>query len=490
MVVDTDWDIDQYRTKFEPTDHWNLKKEFMETHKSLIEEDRLVCLAQVYANIELLGCKYPLPVFRQVQALSQGLGSTYKARRAGKLQRTFVGASDAAGAKARRDGTQAKFQTGLRCEENALERQRQRKPVRHADPQQELRSPKTASRRGDPSEPRPLCDVDEELKARRQTEDLLLEASVSAAKDGASKGRPEKKKRTSLKKKDSFRVKKACSPVETSQFFEDEKNEREKKGEEEEVFSSEKESVLEEKKVSVLDGATPTVFKKEGSPQVVESSVEENYSSSVHGKFSSLEVNETNEKMGLACEKSSFADDNKESSFADDNKENSFADDNKENSSADDNMNSSADDNKENSSADDTKENSFAADNKNSFADDNKENSFADNNTEKGSMEQRCTSESSVRKRVVREDPVDNMEVGAKLSKLGDKEACEAGAWQLDRSPVKDCGVSSTEVKKVDCALSPTEVQKVDCGLSPPASPVSTGSSDSQSSLGDFTMVQ
>ncbi|XP_018018459.1 partner of xrn-2 protein 1, partial [Hyalella azteca] len=97
MGVNTDWDIEQYRTKFEPLDHWNLKKEFMETHKSLIEEDRLVCLAQVYANIQLLGCKYPGPIFRQVQELGKGLGAQYHKKRAGKLQRTFVGAKDAAG---------------------------------------------------------------------------------------------------------------------------------------------------------------------------------------------------------------------------------------------------------------------------------------------------------------------------------------------------------------------------------------------------------
>lgn len=48
-----------------------------------------------------------------MQELAKGLGSNYRAKRAGKLQRTFVGAKDAAGAKARRDGTQAKFKKGF-----------------------------------------------------------------------------------------------------------------------------------------------------------------------------------------------------------------------------------------------------------------------------------------------------------------------------------------------------------------------------------------
>ena len=65
--ADTNWDIDQYRTRFEPQEHWDLKKEFMEAHKSLLEEERLICLAQVYVNVQLLGCRYPLEVMKQVR---------------------------------------------------------------------------------------------------------------------------------------------------------------------------------------------------------------------------------------------------------------------------------------------------------------------------------------------------------------------------------------------------------------------------------------
>lgn len=52
-----DWDIDSYRTHYESIEHWNLKRNFMEAYYGKIPEDRLVCLAQVYVNIELLGCR-------------------------------------------------------------------------------------------------------------------------------------------------------------------------------------------------------------------------------------------------------------------------------------------------------------------------------------------------------------------------------------------------------------------------------------------------
>ncbi len=46
------------RNKFEPEEQWELKKQFMETHKTLFSEDRVVCLAQVLVNMEILGTTY------------------------------------------------------------------------------------------------------------------------------------------------------------------------------------------------------------------------------------------------------------------------------------------------------------------------------------------------------------------------------------------------------------------------------------------------
>lgn len=57
MSVDTSWDIDSYRAAYESEEHWSLKREFLEAHKDRIPEARLICLAQVFVNIELLGCR-------------------------------------------------------------------------------------------------------------------------------------------------------------------------------------------------------------------------------------------------------------------------------------------------------------------------------------------------------------------------------------------------------------------------------------------------
>lgn len=52
-----DWDVDSYKTDHEPADHWQLRRSFMIAHKDRIPEDELVCLAQVFTNIEFLGCR-------------------------------------------------------------------------------------------------------------------------------------------------------------------------------------------------------------------------------------------------------------------------------------------------------------------------------------------------------------------------------------------------------------------------------------------------
>lgn len=51
------WDVEKYRTPYEPDDHWELRKAFMLAHKDRFSEDQLVCLAQVFTNVEFLGCR-------------------------------------------------------------------------------------------------------------------------------------------------------------------------------------------------------------------------------------------------------------------------------------------------------------------------------------------------------------------------------------------------------------------------------------------------
>lgn len=95
----TDWDVDYYKTEYESEEHWDLRRTFMEKHKSAFPEDELVCLAQVFTNVEFLGCKYPDETMRKVALLSQDVAKDFRNSRSSKLKRTFVGAADAAGAK-------------------------------------------------------------------------------------------------------------------------------------------------------------------------------------------------------------------------------------------------------------------------------------------------------------------------------------------------------------------------------------------------------
>lgn len=57
IMVDDSWDIEKYKTFYESDEHWELRKRFILTHKSDIPEDELVCLAQVFTNVEILGCR-------------------------------------------------------------------------------------------------------------------------------------------------------------------------------------------------------------------------------------------------------------------------------------------------------------------------------------------------------------------------------------------------------------------------------------------------
>ncbi|EFX86602.1 uncharacterized protein LOC124199771 [Daphnia pulex] len=97
--MDGDWDIEKYKNKFEPEEQWELKKQFMETHKTLFSEDRVVCLAQVLVNMEILGTTYPLETMKTVNELSVDIVGEFRERQKTRLQRTFVGAAAAANAK-------------------------------------------------------------------------------------------------------------------------------------------------------------------------------------------------------------------------------------------------------------------------------------------------------------------------------------------------------------------------------------------------------
>ncbi|CAH2249522.1 uncharacterized protein LOC120625345 [Pararge aegeria] len=96
MSFDVSWDVSKYREEHESEEHWLLRKAFMERWKNDYSEERLVCLARVFFNIEFMGCRYPTEIMQEVARLSQDVAQQYRKLRKSKLQRTFVSASDAA----------------------------------------------------------------------------------------------------------------------------------------------------------------------------------------------------------------------------------------------------------------------------------------------------------------------------------------------------------------------------------------------------------
>ncbi|CAD7091925.1 unnamed protein product [Hermetia illucens] len=81
MSFNKNWNIDSYRTEYESEEHWQLRRRFMEVHKNKFPEDELVCLAQVFTNVEFMGCKYPDETMRLVGELSQDVAKERRTRR-------------------------------------------------------------------------------------------------------------------------------------------------------------------------------------------------------------------------------------------------------------------------------------------------------------------------------------------------------------------------------------------------------------------------
>jgi len=63
-------DVEKYRKHWEIDKQWRLRKSFILAHQDHIPEDRLLCLAQVYVNMELLKNEYDDALMTEVRALA------------------------------------------------------------------------------------------------------------------------------------------------------------------------------------------------------------------------------------------------------------------------------------------------------------------------------------------------------------------------------------------------------------------------------------
>ena len=57
MSAVADFDVEKYRSDHEPKQQWELRRRFMVVNMGRFSEERLVCLAQTFANIEFMGCR-------------------------------------------------------------------------------------------------------------------------------------------------------------------------------------------------------------------------------------------------------------------------------------------------------------------------------------------------------------------------------------------------------------------------------------------------
>jgi len=58
IVEEEEWNIDECRGDHESDEHWELRRTFLIKHKGSFDKMKLLCLAQVFVNMEFLGCRY------------------------------------------------------------------------------------------------------------------------------------------------------------------------------------------------------------------------------------------------------------------------------------------------------------------------------------------------------------------------------------------------------------------------------------------------
>ncbi|EEC02147.1 Nkrf protein, putative [Ixodes scapularis] len=90
-----DASVEQYRQRWEADDHWAMRRDFILRHRGAFSENRLLCLAQTFVNIELLGCRYPTEVVNLVQELAKDLKKSERPSLPKFARVAFVKAEDA-----------------------------------------------------------------------------------------------------------------------------------------------------------------------------------------------------------------------------------------------------------------------------------------------------------------------------------------------------------------------------------------------------------
>lgn len=68
-------DFSKFKKPYELPHHWTLREDFLRLHYGKFDEDRLVCLSNIFINVECMGLSYATEVMDQVKELGKGIQS-------------------------------------------------------------------------------------------------------------------------------------------------------------------------------------------------------------------------------------------------------------------------------------------------------------------------------------------------------------------------------------------------------------------------------
>ena len=74
-------DISKLRKSWEIEDHWILRRDFLLTHKNRLSPERLLCMAQIFVNVETLGTGYGPEIMEELKELTDDIPSLEEFRK-------------------------------------------------------------------------------------------------------------------------------------------------------------------------------------------------------------------------------------------------------------------------------------------------------------------------------------------------------------------------------------------------------------------------
>lgn len=74
-------DIDKLRKPWEIEDHWILRRDFLLIHKKRFSRERLLCMAQIFVNVETLGAGYGAEIMEELKELTDEIPSLEEFRK-------------------------------------------------------------------------------------------------------------------------------------------------------------------------------------------------------------------------------------------------------------------------------------------------------------------------------------------------------------------------------------------------------------------------